>query len=49
MQVHARVGKFDTVAVVPRGERRAPGSPVSLTVQPDKVHLFDAATEQRLG
>ncbi len=49
MQVHARVGKFDTVAVVPRGERRAPGSPVSLSVQPGKVHLFDAATEQRIG
>ncbi len=49
MQVHARVGTFETVAVVPRGERRAPGSPVSLSVQPDKVHLFDAATEQRIG
>jgi multiple sugar transport system ATP-binding protein len=49
MQVHARVGTFDTVAVVPRGERRAPGSPVSLSVQPDKVHLFDVATEQRIG
>jgi len=49
MQVHVRVGTFDTVAVVPRGERRQPGSPVSLSVLPGKVHLFDASTEQRIG
>jgi multiple sugar transport system ATP-binding protein len=49
MQVHVRVAGFDTVAVVPRGARRAPGSPVNLSVLPGKVHLFDAVTEQRIG
>jgi multiple sugar transport system ATP-binding protein len=49
MQVHVRVAGFDTVAVVPRGARRAPGSPVNRSVLPGKVHLFDAVTEQRIG
>ncbi|KQT85272.1 sn-glycerol-3-phosphate ABC transporter ATP-binding protein UgpC [Aurantimonas sp. Leaf443] len=49
VHLHVDVDGRDTVAVVPRAERLQPGAPVSLTVAPEAIHLFDAGTELRIG
>ena len=47
--VHARAK--DALLVCKLGPRDAPraGDPITLSVDADRVHLFDAATEERLG
>jgi multiple sugar transport system ATP-binding protein len=49
VQIHVRVAGYDAVAVVPRDQRREPGEPITLSVLPEKIHLFDAETERRIG
>lgn len=49
VQIHVRIAGYDAVAVVPRDQRREPGEPIMLSVHPEKVHLFDAETEERIG
>lgn len=49
VQLHVEVDGRDTVAVVPRSERRKPGLPVGLTVSSQAIHLFDKASEQRIN
>jgi multiple sugar transport system ATP-binding protein len=48
VQLHVMIDGRDTVAVVPRSEKRAAGTLVGLTVAPENVHLFDAETEKRI-
>jgi multiple sugar transport system ATP-binding protein len=51
VHVHARLGDQPIVAVLPPAQARdlGPGAPLSLTVAPERVHLFDARTQVRLG
>lgn len=48
VQLHVMIDGRDTVAVVPRSEKRAAGTLVGLTVAPENVHLFDAESEKRI-
>ncbi|MCD2471329.1 sn-glycerol-3-phosphate ABC transporter ATP-binding protein UgpC [Jiella sp. MQZ9-1] len=49
VQLHVDVDGRDTIVVVPRAERQAPGKPLSLTVAPEAVHLFDRQSEARIA
>lgn len=48
VHLHVSVGERDMVAVVPRGAKVAAGQTISLTIDPAKIHLFDATTERRI-
>lgn len=49
VQLHVRVQDHDFVAVAPRHVTVSPGQAVTFEVDPGKVHLFDAETEERLN
>ncbi|MHA1563802.1 MAG: ABC transporter ATP-binding protein [Alphaproteobacteria bacterium] len=49
IHLHVSVGGLDMVAVVPRSTAIAAGESIRLTIDPAKVHLFDADTEQRVN
>jgi multiple sugar transport system ATP-binding protein len=46
--LHADADGTEIVALVPSAKRLAPGDRVEFTVAPDKLHLFDPETEERL-
>ena len=46
--LHADADGTEIVALVPSAKRLAPGDQVEFTVAPDKLHLFDPETEERL-
>jgi multiple sugar transport system ATP-binding protein len=42
--VTLRIGRTDMIARCPAAFRQPPGTPVDVFVQPQHLHLFDAAT-----
>ena len=48
LQLHMSVAGQDFIATVPRDATVQAGEPVRLTVAPDKLHLFDLSSGQRL-
>ncbi len=46
--VHARIGETPLIAALPPGRIPAAGETIRLSIQREHVHLFDAASEQRL-
>jgi len=49
VQLHASIQGHDFIAIAPRDAPVKAGETVSFDVPPEKVHLFDAETNQRLG
>ncbi len=48
VQIHVDVDGRDTIVVMPRSERRQPGTAVTLDVAAGAIHLFDKAGENRI-
>jgi multiple sugar transport system ATP-binding protein len=46
--LHADASGTEIVALVPSAKRAAPGDQVEFTIVPEKLHLFDPQTEERL-
>ncbi len=49
IHLHIAVGDLDIVAVVPRNTSVSAGDAIRLTIDPAKVHLFDAENERRVN
>ncbi|MEH3145988.1 MAG: sn-glycerol-3-phosphate ABC transporter ATP-binding protein UgpC [Methylobacterium frigidaeris] len=47
--LHGRLGETDLVVQVPAGTAQAEGDTIGLVPEPGAVHLFDAASGQRVG
>jgi multiple sugar transport system ATP-binding protein len=47
--VHVAAGDSELVVRAPKDQRVAVGEPIALAFDPARLHLFDAATDQRLG
>ncbi len=47
--VHVATGDSELVVRAPKDQRVAVGEPIALAFDPARLHLFDAATDQRLG
>ena len=47
--VHLRAGEESIVASIPADQRLAPGEDVRLYVPLEKLHLFDAATDEAIA
>ena len=48
VQIHVDVDGRDTIVVMPRSERRRPGTEVALDVATRAIHLFDKESETRI-
>jgi ABC-type sugar transport system ATPase subunit len=46
--LHADAEGTEIVALVPSAKRCAPGDKVEFSISPEKLHLFDPQTEERL-
>jgi multiple sugar transport system ATP-binding protein len=49
IQLHTRVGELEFVALASRGRRFESGDSMTFAVDPAKLHLFDAQTQQRIN
>ncbi len=47
--VHVSTGDSELVVRAPKDQKVAVGEPIALAFDPARLHLFDAATDQRLG
>ncbi|WP_138465718.1 ABC transporter ATP-binding protein [Poseidonocella sp. HB161398] len=47
--LHVRAAGVDIVSTAPRNFQVRQGQHIALAIPPERVHLFDAATERRLG